>query len=199
MPGPVFLAGESVDLRTFEEEDVAFVHAVVNDHRVWRSLGGQVTPTNLAAERRFFEQDSRDDGTIKFVVTRRGGGAGDGSEPGDSAEAGDGGDVRRLGMVELNEIEWDRRRAEVAFWIAPDHQSGGYGRDALATLADYAFDQVGLHKLTAEAFATNEASMHLLESVGFEREGRLREEEYVDGEWVDVVRYGSLAGERDGG
>ena len=187
MPGPAFLTGETVDLRTFEEEDVPFLHEVVNDHRVWPSLGGQVTPTNLAAERRFFEQDSRNDETIKFVVTRR-------AESGDPTSE----EADRLGMVELNDVEWDRGRAEVAFWIAPDHQSGGYGRDALVTLADYAFDQIGLHKLTAEAFATNEASVRLLESVGFEREGRLREEEYVHGEWIDVVRYGLLSGERSG-
>lgn len=194
MPGPAFLTGEAVDLRTFEEEDVAFVHEVVNDHRVWKSLGGQVTPTTLATERRFFEQDSRDDDTIKFVVTRRGGDPTDGSEDaqGPVVEA-------RVGMVELNEIEWDRARSEVAFWIAPDHQTAGYGRDALATLVGYAFDQLGLHKLTAEAFATNEASVRMLESVGFEREGRLREEEYVDGGWVDVIRYGLLAGEIDAG
>lgn len=182
MPGPAFLTGEAVDLRTFEEEDVAFVHDGVNDHRVWKSLGGQVTPTNLAMERRFFERESRGDGTVKFVVTSRG------TAPEE---------YERLGMVELNDVEWERGRAEVAFWITPDHQAGGYGRDALSTLVDYAFEQLRLHKLTAEAFATNETSIQLLESVGFEREGRLREEEYVDGEWVDVIRYGSLEREMD--
>ena len=187
MSGPVFLTGEAVDLRTFEEEDVAFVRDTVNDARVWRTLGGQVTPTNLATERRFYEQDARDDGTVKFVVTERT------DDPGAGAD-----EVVRVGMVELNGIEWDRARAEVAFWIAPEHQSAGYGRDALETLVAYAFEQLGLHKLSAEAFATNEPSTRLLESLGFEREGTLREEEYVDGGWVDVVRYGLLAGERDG-
>ena len=194
MPGPAFLAGETVDLRTYEEEDVAFVRDAVNDPRVWKSLGGQVVPTNLAMERRFFEQESRDDGTIKFVVTTREGETADGGSDGSEDESAD---VRRVGMVELNDVEWDRARAEVAFWIAPGHQAAGYGRDALSTLVDYAFDQLGLHKLAAEAFAFNEASIRLLESVGFEREGRLREEEYVDGEWHDVVRFGLVAPERN--
>ena len=30
MPGPAFLSGESIDLRTFEEEDVAVVRPTVN-------------------------------------------------------------------------------------------------------------------------------------------------------------------------
>lgn len=191
MPGPPFLRGEAVDLRTFEEADVEFLRDTVNDPRVWKSLGGQVAPTSLAMERRFFEKESRDDGTIRFVVTSRGD-----AVDGDAHAGGIDDGVVRVGMVELNGIEWDRARAEVAFWIAPAHQDAGYGRDALSTLVDYAFDQLGLHKLAAEAFATNEASMRLLESIGFEREGRLREEEYVDGEWVDVVRYGLLSDDR---
>jgi len=66
----------------------------------------------------------------------------------------------------------------------------------LATLVEYATDQLGLQELTAEAFAFNEASMGLLESPGFVEVGRLREEEWVDGERVDVVRYGLLVGEQ---
>jgi len=193
MAGPAFLSGEAVDLRTYEQEDVPFVAATVNDHRVWKSLGGQVTPTNLATERRFFEEDSRSDATIKFVVTTR-----DGAATGDRAAGRESDGETRVGMVELNDVEWDRARAEVAFWIAPDHQDASYGRDALATLVDYAFDQLGLHKLTAESFATNDASMRLLESLGFEREGTLREEEYVDGEWIDVAWYGLLAADWGG-
>lgn len=105
----------------------------------------------------------------------------------------------RVGFVEFDPVAWDRGRAEVAFWTAPDRQEAGYGRDALVTLAGYAFEQLGLHKLVAEAFETNAASISLLESVGFVEEGRHREEEYVDGEWVDVVRYGLLAGEWESG
>lgn len=180
MAGPEFLRGDRVSLRTVEEEDVAFVRDAVNDPRVWKALGGQHTPTNLAMERKFFEDASRDESVVGFVVTT------DGGEPGDGA---------RVGAVELDPIEWDRSRAEVAFWIAPDHQGVGYGRDAVETVVGYVFDQLGLHKLAAEALATNEASTRLLESLGFVEEGRLREEEYVDGTWVDVVRYGMLADE----
>lgn len=192
MVGPEFLRGDRVGLRTYEEEDVAFVRDAVNDPRVWRALGGQYTPTNLAMERKFFEDASRSDDVVQFVVTARG----DGDEEAGGADGGgEATEPVRIGMVELDRVEWDRGRAEVAFFVAPAFQGGGYARDALATLIEYAFDELGLHKLTAEAFAFNEASRGLLESLGFVEEGRLREEEWVDGEWVDVVRYGLLVGE----
>ena len=89
--------------------------------RVWKSLGGQVVPTNLATERRYFEKEGRDDSTVKFVVTTR-----DEEEGESTGWEPDG--ATRVGMVELNDIEWDRARAEVAFWITPIHQDAGYGR-----------------------------------------------------------------------
>ena len=173
MPGPAFLSGERVDLRAVEEEDLEFIRDSVNDPAVWKTVGGQATPTNLVMERKFFDDMSRSDDVVQFLVVD--------------------GEIR-VGVVELDPIEWDRAHAEVAFWTVPDFQGEGYARDALETLVEYAFDQLGLHKVSAEAFAFNEASIGLLESVGFEEEGLLREEEWIDGAWVDVVRFGLLAG-----
>lgn len=176
MPGPVFLPGERVALRAVEEEDLEFIRDAVNDPQVWKSVGGQDTPTNLAMERKFFEDMSRSDDVVQFLIV-------DGET--------------RVGLIELDPVEWDRRRAAVAFWIAGEFQGEGYARDALETLVTYAFDQLGLHKLSAEAFAFNDASISLLESVGFVEEGRLRKEEWIDGEWVDVVRFGLLTHDSD--
>jgi len=172
MSGPAFLSGERVGLRTVEEADLEFIRDSVNDPAVWKTVGGQTRPTNLAMERKFFDDMSRSDDVVQLLVV-------DGET--------------RVGMVELDPIEWDRSRAEVAFWVGPEFQGEGYARDALETLITYAFDQLGLHKVSAEAYAFNEASIGLLESVGFVEEGRLREEEWIDGEWVDVVRFGQLA------
>ena len=88
----------------------------------------------------------------------------------------------RVGMLELSPIDWVRGVAEIA-------------TDALDTVVHYAFDELRLRKDTAEVFATNEASQHVVESAGFVEEGVLRSEEYVDGEPIDVLRYGRLATE----
>lgn len=174
MSGPTFLEGELVALRPFEEDDLEFLRDAINDHRVWKSLGGQATPTNLAQERRFFETLCHNEEAVLFLV-----------------EA----DGDRVGAVELDPIDWRTGVAEVSYWLAPDQQGHGYAADAVRTVTGYAFDHLRMHKLTAEAFVFNEASRRLLERVGFEREGLLREEDFVDGDRVDVHRYGLLVGD----
>jgi RimJ/RimL family protein N-acetyltransferase len=53
----------------------------------------------------------------------------------------------------------------------------------------------GLHKVTGECDARNTASAGLLERLGFTREGRLRQQTWIKGEWTDDLIYGLLAEE----
>jgi RimJ/RimL family protein N-acetyltransferase len=178
MVGAPYLSGERLSLRTFEEEDVEFVSDGVNDPSVWKSVGGQSTPTNRLLEREFFEDVSHDGDAVAFVAT-------DGETP--------------VGMVELQPIDWEKGVAEVGVWIAATQQGNGYATEAMRLVVDYAFDQLRLHKVRTEVFDFNEASRRLMDRVGFEREGVLREEDYVDGRYVDVHRYGLLESERERG
>lgn len=174
MPGPVFLEGDRVELRTFEEEDLVFLRDTVNDARVWPSIGGQTLPSNLEQERKFFQDLNRDDDAVLLLVTV---------------------EERRVGIIELEPINWENGVAEVAFLIAPEEQHQGFATDALETIVDYSFEHLRMHKLTAESFTFNEASRDLLERVGFSREGELRQEAFVDGEHTDVMRFGLLVEE----
>ena len=108
-------------------------------------------------------------------------------------------DERRIGFVYLirekpNDDTY--RRAELAYWVTPDEQGNGYATAAAETALAHGFDRLGLHKVTAKAFASNDASQRVLEKLGFAREGVFRAEAFVGGEFVDVIRYGLLADER---
>ena len=63
----------------------------------------------------------------------------------------------------------------------------------------YGFDERRLHKVFARVLEPNSASQRLLDRLGFEREGRLRDQAFVRGEPVDVLRYGLLESAWDAG
>ncbi|SEH17171.1 Protein N-acetyltransferase, RimJ/RimL family [Natronorubrum sediminis] len=172
MPDAAFLPGDRVDLRPIEEDDLEFLHQI-NDPRIWRAIGAS-RPVNRTQEQDFFENVVCGDDTVNLLVVAE-------STP--------------VGTISFNSIEWEAQRAEIGYWIAPDHHEQGYGSAATERLVAYGFDQLGLHKVDARVFAFNEASKRLLESVGFTKEGVHRDEVFVDGEYHDTYWYGLLEDE----
>ena len=51
----------------------------------------------------------------------------------------------------------------------------------------------GVHKITAECDARNEASARLLDRLGFTREGLRHEHTWLKGEWTDDLLFGLLS------
>jgi RimJ/RimL family protein N-acetyltransferase len=64
--------------------------------------------------------------------------------------------------------------------------------EATSTLLRFAFEQLSLHRVEADVDPRNEASIRLLEKLGFQREGYLRERWLVGEEINDTVFYGLL-------
>lgn len=173
MSRTAFLRGDRVDLRPIEEDDLEFLQEGINDPRVWRAIG-RSRPVNGVQEREFFDDVVCGDESVDLLVVA---------------------DSTPVGTIGFHTIEWEPRRAELGYWIAPEHHEQGYGSEAAELVVEYGFDQVGLHKIAARVFEFNEASQRLLESIGFTREGTHRDGEFIDGAYQDVYWYGLLEDE----
>lgn len=171
MPGPVFLAGENVSLRTVEEEDLAFVHETVNTPAIWKTMRPS-RPYTLEEIRSSFEPESAE--AVRFLVTV---------------------DAEPVGLVGYTVEDETAGVAAPSCWIHPSDAGAGYGTEAVELLVEYGFEQRRLHKFVAEIVEFNEASKRLVEKVGFVREGRQREQDFVDGEYHDCLLYGLIAAE----
>lgn len=168
MPGPVFLAGERVTLRTVQPVDFDFILRVLNDPEIRH--GGYETyesPINEAD----IEQKLDDDTYHMFLVCR-------GETP--------------VGSVALKDIDLKGRKAELGYWMAPDEQGGGYATEAAELCLVHAFEELGLHKVWARTVDDNQASIRVLEKLGFQREGVLENHWYGIGRYVDEYRFGLL-------
>jgi RimJ/RimL family protein N-acetyltransferase len=65
----------------------------------------------------------------------------------------------------------------------------------MAALLRFGFETLGLHRVWGYCLAANEASWRVMERLGMQREGLLRENEYLQGRWWDTAVYGLLASE----
>lgn len=68
----------------------------------------------------------------------------------------------------------------------------GFGKEALTAVINYCFHDLGLHRIGVEIYAMNGRSIRLFESLGFQREGVVREAVLKDGVYVDEYIYGLL-------
>lgn len=107
------------------------------------------------------------------------------------ATDGGGGD-QIIGTCTLAQLDAQHRRAELGFALARAHWGCGYIAEALPALVRFAFEELDLHRLTADADPRNQASIRALERLGFQREGLLREHYLLNGEKQDAVLCGLL-------
>ena len=87
------------------------------------------------------------------------------------------------------------KQAEVGFTLARAYQRKGFATEAVGAVLDRLFRVQGLHKVTGECDARNAGSAALMERLGFTREGHLRQQTWIKGEWTDDLIFGLLAEE----
>lgn len=104
-------------------------------------------------------------------------------------------DSSLLGTCTLWQLDPKNRRAEIGFALGREHWGQGFMTEGLTTLIDFSFAELGLRRLEADVDPENSASIALLERLGFEREGYMRERWLVAEEVFDSLFYGLL--ERD--
>ena len=105
-------------------------------------------------------------------------------------------DGRLIGNCGLRLPAPEARVAEMGCELAPDAWGQGYAAEAARAMLAFGFEHLRLHRVWANCMAENAAAWHLLEKLGFEREGRLRDHEWFKGRWWDTLIYGLLEPER---
>lgn len=170
MPGPVFIDGDRVSLRTIEEEDIDFLQAGVNHPAVRTSVGSDVPYNRPRYEAERF--DTLSDGEVVHLLVCA--------------------DGYRIGDISLAPIDDRRGWANLGYWIHPDHQGEGYATEAVRRLLTHGFEELRLHRIAALIRADNVASQRVVEKLGFTHEGTKRDDAFHDGEYVDRELYAIL-------
>ncbi|MBD3285728.1 GNAT family N-acetyltransferase [candidate division WOR-3 bacterium] len=100
-----------------------------------------------------------------------------------------------VGYVRINWMDVSRRFAWLRFALGEESaRRKGYAKDALMALLSHLFSK-GMHRIEAEVFEYNTASLKLLSSLGFRREGLKRKAHYDGDDYFNIVVFGLLSGE----
>lgn len=103
--------------------------------------------------------------------------------------AADGAFIGWCGLFEWNR---DHRSARIGYCLDEPAWGRGFATEAVGALVNWAFETLDLNRIQAETDTRNDASNHVLEKLGFVREGMTREDCIVDGEISDTYIYGLL-------
>ncbi len=102
---------------------------------------------------------------------------------------------RLLGGTGFHSIDWRDRRFELGYWVARSEWGKGIATEAAHAVCLEGFRTLRMHRVHAAVVAFNSKSAHVLRKLGFRLEGREREQHRDGRRWVDMLRFGLLAGE----
>jgi len=152
----VVLTGDKVRLRPVSRDDLPSFLVWLSDADVTHHLGVAHLPQSLADEEEWFNDAAEDDASFHWAIETL--------------------DCCLLGNIRLTILDADSTTGELGVMIGDKSRwDKGYGTDAIRTLLDHAFSDLGLHRVQLTVDEDNYRGIRCYEKCGFRREGLLRE------------------------
>jgi [ribosomal protein S5]-alanine N-acetyltransferase len=165
--------GPNLYLRKLEDSDLNRTWEWLHRYDIYSKIGVQV-PFTKEQQEQWFADLQNDKQKIVFAICRKV-------------------DHTHIGNVSLRMIDLHHRNAQLSIFIADKAVRGkGLGSEALKLLEQYAFSNLGLHKIWCKTAVGYSDVLHFYEKMGFRQEGLLRDHEIRDGVFVDKVLYAKL-------
>jgi ribosomal-protein-alanine N-acetyltransferase len=93
-----------------------------------------------------------------------------------------------IGDIALSEIVRGPLQAcYISYRIGAEYEGKGYVKESIASVVEYAFTALNLHRIMANYMPSNERSAAVLRRSGFTVEGVARDYLHLNGEWRDHV------------
>lgn len=166
---------EGINLRVFREDDLAFVYSGLSHADVTKYYGLSYASEAECEVQMSWYKSIAEQGTGCWLLI-------------ESMEG-------KLGALGVNNICHQHNNAELGYWLLPCYWGKGIMRKALHGFLEYAFNELNLHRISADVEMENLRSQALLESCGFILEGVARECELKDGEYISIMKYSLIKDE----
>jgi RimJ/RimL family protein N-acetyltransferase len=169
----IFIKGERVNLVVKTKNHIELYHKWINDPEVGKWLDVFLPEPLEVIDKEWFPEEKDEKGFWLEIWHKE--------------------SHKPIGIVGLFRIHPQYHNAEFGIFIGENNYWGkGLGTEAAELMVTYGFKTLNLHKIMAGVNATNNWSIKMHEKVGFIEEGYLKEMEYIDGNWTDVIMFGLL-------
>lgn len=163
----VFLQSKDIILRPIEKEDISFFTKWINDPEIRNCVSNRFPVTRQDEEKWFDNLAKRGDSAAFFSIFVN---------------------EKLIGSIEIRNIQWIHGTATTGTLIGEKEYRGkGYGSKAKMLLLYYAFNTLGLRKISSEVIAFNERSRRYAVRCGYKEEGRLKDQDFNDGKYHDRI------------
>lgn len=172
-----FMVGRQVYVRGLERADLPTMVRWINDAEVTRLLFMGDRPATIERLTEQWEQESRSSRDIVFAICTRE-------------------DDTFIGTTGLYTVNWIMRTAEFRIFLGEkSFWNRGIGTEVTKLMVVYGFEKLNLNRIWLGVNAENKGGVRAYEKAGFVHEGILRQEQYRNFQYYDVVRMGLLRSE----
>ena len=164
-----------LSMRSFREEDWVAVHAYSTDPEVLRYIPGEFPSEaeTRAVIRSWMNGQTDDPSHYDFAVT---------IQPDDLV----------IGWCCIEISSSNTGLGELMYVFNRQFWNQGYASEATQSIVDYGFSDLKLHRIFATCRPENTGSWRILEKLGMQREGLLRENVWIRGSWHNSYLYAVL-------
>jgi RimJ/RimL family protein N-acetyltransferase len=168
---PARIEGARCVLRSLTEADIpAYARAFIDDPELGAAIGAETDPDEELLRNR-------------AEMMAKGAAVGDFVELAIADPEND----RLLGTVTLHSFDWRHLHTEVGFWLALAARGRGVATEATALCVDWAFADLGMHRVEMTTLPQFDRVLALAERLGFRQEGVMRERNLERGRRLDVL------------
>jgi len=97
-----------------------------------------------------------------------------------------------IGAISLGGVDLVHSRAELGYWLGVDYWGRGIMTEAGNAVLAYSFEEIGLNKVWSQHYAKNPASGRVMQKLGMQLEGTMRQHIQKNGVFHDLIIYSIL-------
>jgi ribosomal-protein-serine acetyltransferase len=96
------------------------------------------------------------------------------------------------GSVSLHGIDWNNSQASIGYYLSEKLQGRGITIRTVKAVINHAFHDLGLNRIEIRCGKNNHKSKAIPKKLGFYEEGVIRDGEFLNGTFHDLIVYGLL-------